>query len=1625
MSRLYEYYDVTGGPDYVVSDFPSVFHYDASTFYNYTQDNKYVSGLEIRNRTLSQGMGFVASGSHYQGVTFAVNWHGVSDIDYGMFSSIADAVAQIPKVLTYPLKIEVYGYGSLGELNLDSIKCQGQGALEVEVINHTVNLAGSANLITVGLNAHVSAVSGFTNLPEDCSGQRGSDYKDSYWSFFAKVFAQRSPDSQKETQNLSFVDASAAYNWPKMKYDLSTVQGFQTFNYFGGLYDGTVAFPVAPVNQENSLSLRNRYRDSAASGDMTTVVSYGTYFSKVRVRDCNKVKLTGVLVDGALYNSHASGDYVSYGTDNGLTVTNSIVLLKGCGVTRCTSTGVLSVNSVIRSTGSLIVSRIHATTYTGGGATPQVVSWQQSTPVGGIGVYLQDSTLVFDTSNTGRYMNTISDGMDIGLKAVNSYIGGGTLNVSKDVSYAKNAGDSDTITSHLQTFGHNTGMELTNSTLDFAGRFSSFLNLRGALCKNSHVRLPMFSVDDNQNEGWLLDSSVFYYGANASLINTLGGFSGGSFHAPLFHCDMNGVNLKALNNSTVGVDPQELFVSAVGMWGGNTVVGMTTEVSANWLMRNHGLAGSLGYLPSIIADNNSNVELVGLGYIRDTTQARPRGACGLARNNSMIRLIGFGDTRWTTITTSSVTDLAGSLERNWSSAALVAEKNSRIELTGPTKISKYGIDVLCEDSSQSYFGPIYESGARYTTQSSKYGLGNPANHTKVELHSSRACLVAEENSTIKMHGMGGVGNVSSISINFGSLSRTYQDTSSGYAFFFPNGFTHNNSGVEVGASLLDIYTRNGGLVSGSDDHVSGTTGGMCVRAVDNSDVDVDFVNFKFGAPASSVSGVMYNFFGSGAEFVDDASATWYPSPTTNFCDIIADCITDCCTTVYNWTGTRPPPTTTNGWPNTTVSSATFTTGVLPPPPTNTTAATTIATTLTSNTLTEETTPSTPTTTPPTDETPTTPSTSTPTETTPSTSPTEATTIRTTMTYVPPTTESLTSTSTTPSVEPTWSAMTSTIGDPTPSSTVSTYGPPSTQTGLTTPSTDTTFHTERTTLQTVTIRTDTITQETTFDTWTSYSTVSSIEPSTFTEESTQLPPSTESIITSPPPPTTVITASSIETQSITSTESTVYTEPTTPTETLNTVSLRTPGPPPAGPGTTVSTMWPSTATAMSVATTVHTMATTTTTHVTTTTATALTPTTNYTTVLTNTTKTDSTFTELTETPWTTGVWTTLTSVETVQTPTSIIYTPYTRTNTAYTAPVTTDASARITQPQVDGTQPAALEWPLWALGTGGGGHNAIPHPGDNSNIPSGIGPVYIPGADDGWYFSSLDFSSFGSKIHIWNVGDTSRLKVTNTLINGVDPQIACVNSTWHGPTGRWPNAANCDLYGKYGDFSWSRRYETNDFYNYGIFRLMSGVRGSLKTLYEVGITRDGTSPSFAPQLAEGGGSPLDQVGAQGYLSMFDESYELDHASIVSGNIIPLRPRDRNWETAESIFGRGLGGGFSGPGQVTSPWLFAAGREGYGMTWDHMQLHPSFTLPPLHLKWQGYLSNHLDESSANLFANAKHGSSKMINLCTVYRAVTQSRAGGVGRDGYTSEYLFDPLTYGTGVRSLNTFELTQLV
>jgi hypothetical protein len=1254
MSQLYEYFDVTGGGQTLSGyAFPDVHKFDASSFYNWEQDNLPVLDLETRSNVLRQYLGL----TDVTGVTLTVSADAPkSASSLGVYQTVQDALEVVPRRLRFPLLIEICDFGNLGDLNLADIHCEGDGALQIECRQYAPSIfrgfvssveitseAGPSGVLQTMITGHADSASlalGFrletdtasnignassTNLGISCSSLEG-------WSRNARIFAARRPNSQDETQCITF--SPQTNNEVSSLFPGGALPGLNqkyTYSPYSTTEEATIALDASPKTQNGAGQSLIEARRVAALQDKSIASWWGAYFNKIEIKNCSKIKLRNICVDSASGLDSQYPSQMSYLCDTGISITNSNVLLDNIAVCRVRKTGINVQDSTVSLTGAFIIHRVYERNLNGTRTSE------------GVGLFAADSNIVFDTEDTnlagGLYnsesIHSISK-CGQGILLNNSLLTGGALDA---VSTSKNAGPTDARSTRLYVHDNQTGIKLVNSVCDMNGRLEVFSNINGIEAFQSNLTFQQFSVDTNQERGFYLNHSNLFYGKDS---DSIGGFSSLSgVTKPAFACDYNGINIHADKNSSIAPHDGVEYIPSLARWGGKT--DRVQSGAGKWIMSNHGTYGLGAYkAPNIILNNNSDAEFTHLAVAFNGAAAGVAGACVQVSENSQAVFRGTGRSATCMGSYGDVT-----LKSNWTTAAVAALDNSEVVFTGPTKIARAGVGVLAQNNSRAAFGPPTRDHTVWTPAYDRFLLSSTDNHTTVDIHANRSCLVANEKSLIEIKSLGGssldADNSTDTNQTFDASNTFVESTSGSYIRFSPNGFTEQLAASYYGADDFNLFERNAAAFTNSN-HQNVTTGGMCVRAVGASKVDVNMTNFRIGTTSlpGQVSGVCYNYNGTGCEYAPLATSGIAASPAFNICDLV----TSCC---------DPYPTTTT---------------------TNTTVTTTAAPTTTTTTI--------------------------------------------------------TGTITAPTVEP-------------------------------------------------------------------------------------------------------------------------------PTET----------------------------------------------------------------------------------------W-----------------------------------KANILETVVDMGQ-------------------------EGNNVE-----------DSDFKGVDYEFSCVGSRIHMWNIADTSRMHAANLLLNGSNPETECINNSFHGPTGRWANGAACDYYGNLG-FAASALSEkalgsqVDGFYNLGVFRVIGSHRGYLKTYSEV----DYQGLAINSQMTQGG-SPMDQVNSQGYQTMFDLAINTPGADDNVSYHVGLEPGSVSG--AEPVFGRGLAGEPGQPGKLNGVMTHARMVEGEGMRWDEGELHPIFPFPPLHLGWQGYIRNWLDESAANVFANARHGASKKVNLLSIYRSSTSSDIGGEGRDTSTG----NP-TFGVGVRSLNMFDLNRLV
>jgi hypothetical protein len=591
---------------------------------------------------------------------------------------------------------------------------------------------------------------------------------------------------------------------------------------------------------------------------------YANALEGVSVRDCTgKIYLRGFCVDGG--NEATMTTVTSQQRTNiGFDIQNSEVVIENCTVLRCKKVGMQAVNSnVILNRGFIAA---HNYELKDGGATLSEKVDNIRTP--GLRAISSNITLSASTEDAKGlpidapfcfYRNMV------GIELENSNLitppgcrGGLTpTNIAAQTPSpaGENFGSQEVV---LQSFYNvHEGITAKNSLLDTAYRVASFQNEVGIKLQTSTFKVGGCAVDRNQNGGIVANNSYVNYNKNA-----ISSFTAGAFYP---------INNFIENGQHILLDASEFVPTYVS--------GMNTISQVFALHKNHAITevgSSKQTLPAVEVNNSSYMLAAATqSFLHDYLAENgyylaggvAKGSAFRVTNQSNLDLYGHG-----TVANTIIGPRLYSSQQK--AAALYAGNNSHISVAGPTTICQTGIDALAEDNSTVEFGPHQKDGM---VDASGWGLESAVNQTQVQLHATRACLVANRNSTIDMHDMGdyhGRWNGKYLISPDYPTGSTYDISaycSSGYLQFYPNPFV-TLTGAELG--LVDRYPTTTANVEDQTSLVKlpwtdtageltkASYGGMCVRAVGSSRVKAQ--NVWFPAGWINTSGPYYDAHGGAA-----------------------------------------------------------------------------------------------------------------------------------------------------------------------------------------------------------------------------------------------------------------------------------------------------------------------------------------------------------------------------------------------------------------------------------------------------------------------------------------------------------------------------------------------------------------------------------------------------------------------------------------------------------------------------------------------------------------------------------------------------------------------------------------
>ena len=404
------------------------------------------------------------------------------------------------------------------------------------------------------------------------------------------------------------------------------------------------------------------------------------------------------------------------------------------------------------------------------------------------------------------------------------------------------------------------GISAKDSLIDTGQRIASFQNNVGLKLNTSVCKVAELTLDHNEEAGLKSVNSELTYNKD-----TYTPYTNGPWY-PVTNFHSNGQHILLTGSKFVPAytDDMPAKYSRFSLSGNFSVT-----------RRNVSGAETMSTLPAVEVGNNSYMNAVCvkssvLGADDDgdnTYQAGIpiKGSAFRVTNSSNLDLYGTGaNSTWVI-----GPQLWSKQQQN---AALYAGNNSHISIAGPTTLCQFGIDALAEDHSTVEIGPHQKNGVIDVSGWALSGEAAPSNHTQVQLHATRACLVANKNSVLNLHDLGDYHyswNPKYYDANpdypTGDANLAYDSsayTALGWCQFYANPYINYNSyplikpstkyptdtlATPVTDAGVNSMADDGGLFIQTATNFSGASfGGMCVRAIDDSQVNVKNVTFPAG-----------------------------------------------------------------------------------------------------------------------------------------------------------------------------------------------------------------------------------------------------------------------------------------------------------------------------------------------------------------------------------------------------------------------------------------------------------------------------------------------------------------------------------------------------------------------------------------------------------------------------------------------------------------------------------------------------------------------------------------------------------------------------------------------------------
>lgn len=896
---------VSGGPNDLYKCWTDkVSKFDTSSFYNWEEDNLPLFDLEERTHLLWERLGYPTSA--ITGMSFIVSAGATETCNPLYFTSISSCLAALPEVINFPVLIEVASFGDLGSINLSNKIAGPRGAIEIvnrnfvkafplsedthltteisdgSTYQYANSLMPAASAIQLALDLGIaypsigfaaSAAKMYSN--DQLIASAGT--ADSRYAIFTTTVYSR-PYYLEDNNRLSVALASKNDVQPFQSWNApgNWATDFNVYENNADAQDSISTYDASCINEytgnEIVWATNRTYNGADALSPGVSVANvYFNKLSSISVVNCNlPLYIRNFCVDGGGYNGNVN---------NGITIKNSTVVLDSVSVSRCRKAGLHAENSDVTLIRGFNAYRNYSFDASGnriGTAWNDKVRSYKKQSSYGAGIRLKNSHLtvsstydldrqvILDSLNTNYPLAVASVSSlvsppswlyclsknDIGIDCENSTITGG----KNEIDGVANATlrDASQFIFELNT---ECGIRAENATIENSGRLMFYGNYIGVDANSSKLYFDVAHFRFNQKEALKLKNSYLQY--NKDL------YAPYSYAAPTYSQQTNRYihQLSFLQNGT-HILAENSILEPVNTLSMPTIYDMVMA-SASFGVTD--FSNEKFIKPAIIVDNNSKVELVKpliLDILLESNKAS-YGAAIAVTNNSELYLRGTSD---------KPTRIYG--PANWgqqkNAAGLYAGNSSNIKISGPTVIARFGVDILADGSSKIDIIPHRDSNNNLLVD--EYLLSSAANHTMVELHSSRACVVVDHDSVFNAEDLGdyryswaeGAYGSGILASSLDYLTTNSELATSAYTYkgslqFYPNPndvnalslTTHPTLNAYDGTTTFIQDTRMYRFLTqiegGEPTSLSAVTlGGMCLRALNGSKVNITNVNFPCG-----------------------------------------------------------------------------------------------------------------------------------------------------------------------------------------------------------------------------------------------------------------------------------------------------------------------------------------------------------------------------------------------------------------------------------------------------------------------------------------------------------------------------------------------------------------------------------------------------------------------------------------------------------------------------------------------------------------------------------------------------------------------------------------------------------